>query len=279
MKKEFLCCVMVLLLVTSAFCAMDKFKLVTFSIGSYEDHWQRDWSTSKETADALMESFKSNLKSVYPKTAFEYAQYFDAAVTEEVFTGSVPDQYNFVFYKGHGSPNMITMWPKNQYVHSTEKKFGKKTYWALFNSCLVFNNEKSYQDDWFGGIHSILGFSSLSWSYPKYKKKYDCGPFGLGTCSYSVASYYVERDFATNWIKGKQGIFMAHANAVYKWIFQERGIGIEPKIVYRFGYVDGQFFDPWDEKFETAIQKPVFATPGSYTGIGSRWYTWGTPSY
>lgn len=143
----------------------------------------------------------------------------------------------------------------------------------------MLRNDSSHQDPWFGGVHSILGYSSLSYTFSKYKKKYDCGPFGLGTCTYSVASYYVERDFATNWIKSKQNIFEAYYNAVYKWIFKEAGFGVQPKIVYRYGYVDGKFFDPWEEKFETSIQKPVFATPGSYTGIGSRWVTMGTPLY
>ena len=39
------------------------------------------------------------------------------------------------------------------------------------------------------------------------------------------------------------------------------------------------FFDPWEEKFENSIQKPVFKNAGEYKGIGSRWSTMGTPCY
>ena len=171
------------------------------------------------------------------------------------------------------------MWPKNELIRNTEKKFGEKTYWVMMSSCLVFKNNESNQDPWFNGVHSILGYSSLSWSYKKYKHKYRCGFLNLGTCSYSRASYYVERDFATNWIKEKQGIWEAYKNAVKKWIYKEQGLGVEPKIVYRYGYVDGKFFDPWKETFENSIQKPVFKNGGDYDGIGSRWITYGTPCY
>ena len=62
---------------------------------------------------------------------------------------------------------------------------------------------------------------------------------------------------------------MAFFNAVYKNIHKEGGYNVEPKIVYRYGYVDGKFFDPWEETFENSIQKPVFRKQGEYTGIDS----------
>ena len=72
---------------------------------------------------------------------------------------------------------------------------------------------------------------------------------------------------------------MAYFNAVNKWIYKDGGFGVEPKIVYRYGYVDGKFFDPWEETFENSIQKPVFRNGENYDGIGSRWVTLGTPKY
>ena len=62
-------------------------------------------------------------------------------------------------------------------------------------------------------------------------------------------------------------------------LFADEPFGVEPKIVYRYGYVNGKFFDPWEETFENSIQKPVFRKKGEYTGVGSRWYTFGTPEY
>lgn len=264
---------------TDAISAPSSFSVVTFAISEYQDSWQKNSSQSKETANALVNSFSSNVKEHYPKIKFDSKQYFDADVTKSLFTGSTPDKYNFVFYKGHGGPNSITMWPKYEYVYNTSKKFGGKTYWVLLRSCLVFKNGESDQDPWFNGVHSILGYSSKSWNYEKYKHYYRCGFLNIGQCSYSRASSYVERDFATNWIEDKLGIWESYKNAVFKWIYKEKGKGVQPKIVYRYGYVDGKFFDPWEEKFENSIQKPVFKNAGEYDGIGSRWNTMGTPEY
>lgn len=259
--------------------APSKFSIVTFAVGEYQDEWQRNSALSKETADALVNSFKSNLKDNYPNTNFTSTQYYNSSVTKSRFTGKTPDEYNFVFYKGHGNVNVISMWPKNELVYNTSKKFGGNTYWVLLRTCLVFKNGEADQEPWFNGVHSILGYSSKSKNYDKYKHYYRCGFLNIGQCSYSRASYYVERDFATNWIKEKQGIWESYKNAVYKWIYKEQGLGVEPKIVYRYGYVDGKFFDPWEEKFETSIQKPVFKNYEDYDGIGSRWHTMGTPNY
>ena len=278
----------VLLLILFSFCAANavlvnvptKFSIITFAISKYEYDWQKELSVATDAANALVNSFKDNLKDKYSNAVtFSSKQYENSQVTRSRFKGTETNNYNFVFYNGHGTVNLISMWPKNKLIRNTEKKFGEKTYCVMMNSCLVFKNNESNQDPWFNGVHSILGYSSLSWSYKKYKHKYSCGFLNLGTCSYSRASYYVERDFATNWIKEKQGIWEAYKNAVKKWIYKEQGLGVEPKIVYRYGYVDGKFFDPWKETFENSIQKPVFKNGGDYDGIGSRWITYGTPCY
>lgn len=276
----------VFLLILFAFCeanAVDanvpsQFSIVTFAIGEYDGNWQKKLPLAKETAKALVNSFKNNLKNKYSNVSFSSKQYIDNQVTRSRFKGSETNNYNFVFYNGHGSVDRITMWPKNERIwHKngiSDKTFGEKTYWALINSCLVFKNGEANQDTWFNGVHSILGFSSKS---PWFSKSYRCGVLNLKTCH--RYSYYTERDFASNWISGKQGIAMAFFNAVYKNLHKEGGFGVEPKIVYRYGYVDGKFFDPWEETFENSIQKPVFRKKGEYTGIGSRWYTFGTPEY
>lgn len=277
----------VFLLILFVFCeanAVDanvpsQFSIVTFAIGKYEDDWQKEMPVAKETAKALVNSFKSNINKKYPNVAFLSKQYENENVTRTRFKGGETDNYNFVFYNGHGSIDKITMWPKNERIRNTDKSFKGKTFLVLFNSCLVFKNGEANQDAWFNGVHSILGYSSFSWGYKKYKHYYRCGFLNIGQCSYSRASYYVERDFATNWIKEKRGIWDSYKNAVYKWIYKEGGIGVEPKIVYRYGYVDGKFFDPWEETFENSIQKPVFRKKGEYTGVGSRWSTMGTPCY
>lgn len=255
------------------------FSIITFAINEYDIDpylqrtWQSDVPYAIKTANTLVNSFKSNLKNNYANVSFASKEYKDAAVTKSRFI-SETNNYNFVFYNGHGRENRITMWPYDERVLNTDKAFGGNTYWVMLNSCKVFKNGESSQNEWFAGVHSILGYSSLSWSY---YRSYRCGFLYLSTC-YNY-SYFTERDFATNWIKGKQKIWDAYMNAVYKWIYKDGGYGVEPKIVYRYGYVDGKFFDPWEETFENSYQKPVFKNSGEYVGIGSRWCTMGTPSY
>ena len=251
-----------------------KFSLVTFAIKQYENNWQKELPLALKTANALVNSFKSNLSSNYPNVTYLSKQYENSQVTKERFEGSETNDYNFVFYNGHGRVNAITMWKESTRVFNTSKSFGGKTYWVMLNSCLVFKNGESNQEPWFNGVHSILGYSSQSiW----FSKSYRCGVLNLKTCH--RYSYYTERDFASNWIKGKQGIWESFKNAVSKNILKEGGYGVEPKIVYRYGNVDGKFFDPWEETFENSIQKPVFKKTGEYTGIASIWVTMGTPKY
>lgn len=226
------------------------FSIITFAISKYEYDWQKELPVATDAANALVNSFRDNLKEKYSNTVtFSSKQYENDQVTRSRFKGTETDNYNFVFYNGHGNVNKITMWPQNERIwhknNISDKNFGGKTYWALINSCLVFKNGEADQDSWFNGIHSILGFSSKSFWF---SKSYSCGFLYLSTCH--RYSYYTERDFAYNWISGKQGIAMAFFNAVYKNIYKEGGYGVEPKIVYRYGYVDGKFFDPWEETFE-----------------------------
>ncbi|MBN2727898.1 MAG: hypothetical protein JXR53_01630 [Bacteroidales bacterium] len=165
------------------------------------------------------------------------------------------------------------MYNNGDRVYNTDKSFGSgSTRWVMMNSCKVFQNGLTDQQPWFDGVHSILGFSSLSWWF---KKSWRCGFLWLSTCydySEDAAS-----EFATRWIKNGETIWSAYKTSIKTQIYEDGGYGVEPKIVYRYGYINGQFFDPWEEKFATSYLGPVFRT--NYSGIGSRWITYGTPSY
>lgn len=284
----------VLLLIFFAFCMANavvnkgpsSFSIVSFAVQNFANNpstgkpWADTLSSSIDESNTIVNTFVDQISSIYPNTYFPTPiKFHNAQVTKSVLTSNISDNYNFVYINTHGNVNFFIAQPFNEYIYNYNKKFGGNTYWAMIKACLVFKNGEANQDPWFNGVHSIIGYSSLSWGYQRYKHYYRCGFLNIGQCSYSRASYYVERDFVTNWIKEKQGIWESYKNAVYKWIYKERGLGVEPKIVYRYGYVDGKFFDPWEETFENSIQKPVFKNPGEYTGIGSRWSTMGTPCY
>lgn len=268
--------------------APTKFSIAVFAIQTYDINpntgrtWQSTLNTAPENfSKALNGGFSTLLKSKYGIIA-DTISFLDNQVTRSAFINASKN-YNFVFYSGHGNQNRITMWQYDKRIKSedTDHAFGNKTYWAMLLSCQVLlNNVNFNQEGWFNGLHSLLGYGSLVSDYPKKTKKVSCGFLNLATCTKVVAEpFYVQRDFVTNWISEKQGIWDAYLNSVYKWMYLQ-GYGVEPKIAYRIGTVDGVPFDAWNEKFASSYQKPIFTKPGvDYTAIGSRWVVLGTPTY
>lgn len=257
------------------------FSVLTFAVDEYENGWQHIFPGGVLGAEKLSETMKKNINKLYPSVDYSENHYKNDGVRKSVFISDATENYNFLYYHGHGAPNNITMWDYNGEVWNTEKKFGKRgTYWVMFVSCSVFQNGYSDQDPWFDGVHSILGFASIVWGGAQVRS---CGWFDLKTC-YQY-SYEMEEEFAERWIKDKETIWSAFKNAVYnqlydfgdkykrKWYTK----GIVPKIVYRYGDINGKPFEPWQEKFENVYQGPIFRT--GYKGIASRWSVIGEPAY
>jgi len=249
------------------------FKIATFAISKYNGDWLEPLPRSLANANALYNSAVSSLKSKYPSITYSRLQKENSTATEASFLSSTTENYNFVYYSGHGNNDRITFYNSGERVYNTEKKFGSgSTRWVMMNSCLVFENGSSNQEPWFGGVHSILGFSSVSW---QFDMSWRCGFLWLSTChDYSEDA---ESEFAERWIKNGETIWDAYKTAIKNQIYEDGGYGVEPKIVYRYGYINGVFFDPWQEKFAASYLGPIFQT--YYSGIGSRWITLGTPSY
>ena len=258
-----------------------KFSVVTFGIDKYENNWQDDWYGGVRGAERLVSSMENNINKLYPSINFSKKFYNNENARHSEFISNNTEKYNFLYYHGHGGPNRICMWDKNKRVWNDDKKFGTTgTYWVMMVSCNVFRNDYSDQDPWFDGVHSILGFASIVWGGENTRS---CGFLNLKTCHHYSSD--MEEEFAERWIKGKETIWSAFKNAVYYQLYDfgskyKRAWyqkGVIPKIVYRYGYINGKFFDPWEEKFENAYQGPVFRT--NYSGIGSRWNVMGEPVY
>lgn len=276
MKKNAITAIFTLIVLSSSSFAISSGRLRHFSFATYAiNHYQYDWAGSMlwgiPTADSLRDAVVANidLKNAIhissggaPTSVSTYA-FNDNDVTESSFLSSSAAYYNFVYYYGHGNTNLITMWNYNGYVYNNHPGIGvRNTYWVWLNSCLVFRNGYSDQEPWFDGMfkgaHSILGESSLS--------------FG---------SYYTlkaAQDFASRWIFYDEKIWEAYYLSIFYYTHLQGGFDIEPKIVYRYGYINGVFFDPWEERFNQVYRGPIFYN-NDYDGIGSRWITLGTPSY
>ncbi|MBR6123520.1 hypothetical protein IKQ19_08015 [Candidatus Saccharibacteria bacterium] len=249
------------------------FSFTTYAINNFENAWPGNLSWSIKIADSLR--YAVNVSVLMMNLAHNYYQagatpttvslnhFEDNAVTSSNFLSQAAKNYNFVFYHGHGLPNKFTLWNQYSYMVNTNPGIGvRNTYWAWLSACTVFRNGYSDQEPWFDGVfkgvHSILGLSSLTFGYLTIAKGY--------------------QNFAVRWIYGNQKIWDAYYIAVMNIIHTEGGFDIEPKIVYRYGYINGNFFDPWEEKFLNAYKGPVFYND-DYEGIGSRWITLGDPHY
>ncbi|OWV05938.1 MULTISPECIES: DUF6345 domain-containing protein [unclassified Fibrobacter] len=262
--------------------APSSFSIITFAINHYGlnsrgEPWRTNLDTPIENANTLVNSFKDNITKNYPSTSFKTPkQYTDAGVTKATFIKET-DNYNFVYYDGHGGVDRITMCPNNERVWNNDKAFGGNTYWVMFSACQVFKKDEMNPFPWFNGVHSILGYSSSVTDYGTEKYKVKCGLLNLFSCSRTRKSSYVQRDFATNWIKAKQTIWESYKNAVYKWLVQGRDYGVEPIMVHLFGTVDGKHFDGSKETFENSIQKPLYRN--SNLKLYKTICTFGTPEY
>lgn len=264
------------------------FSVVTYAINNFAtspytgEPWQHNLSTPVKASNALVSSFQSSLSDKYGSSvAFSYKKNHDSQATKARFTGTESNNYNFVYVDTHGNVDLIAMQPYGELVRNTEKAFAGKTYWAMFTSCLVFKKREMHPAPWFNGIHSILGYSSSFGPYEdeKYTVKVKCGVFNLSTCTRTRtrSSYYVQEQFAENWIKDEQSIWESFKNAVNKWMVEGRNYGIEPVITYLRGTVDGKSFAGLDEKFASSIQKPIYN--GNGLELVYTWHTFGTPSY
>lgn len=265
--------VLILILSISAVLAIPQGRLLNFSFATYAiDHFQNGWPgdlrTSIYIADGLRVAVFAGVNMMNSsiggtQTNLSLHAYEDSDVTANSFVNSAAKNYNFIFYQGHGLPNKITLWNQNGWLRNTDAGNGvRNTYWVWLSACTVFRNGFSDQDPWFNGVfkgaHSILGLSSL----------------GFGN-SYVRTAY---QNFALRWIAGNQKIWEAYYISIMETLHNEGGYDIEPKIVYRYGYIDGRFFDPWEERFTQAYKGPVFYN-NDYEGIGSRWVTLGAPIY
>jgi hypothetical protein len=281
-----------ILFVCSFVCAQRQglpslFSVGGFAVQKYEANWANEFPGGEDGLNVLVSSMERHIKDKYPSVDLSSTKYFNSAATRKNFLDAKTNNLNFLYYHGHGNANFITMWDKYQYVYNTQKKF--KNYWVMLVACNVFRNglrpdgktPYSNQDPWFDGVHSILGFASIVWGGTLSRS---CGFLNLSTCRQH--SWDMEEEFAERWIKNKETIWSAFKYAVYNQLYDfgdkyERNKpylkGIIPKIVYRYGKINGVSFEPYEEKFENAYQGPIFQN--NYDGIASRWVTYGTPAY
>ncbi len=238
------------------------FSLGTYAINNYEDGLN-SLHNAISSANVFSSTLYSKISTRFPGTTVSITNYQDSLVTLHNFLSSTSRNFKFVYYYGHGNVNLITMW-NNSFVRNTDSGIGvRNTYWVMLHSCLVFRNNYASQDPWFDGVfkgvHSILGHSS-----------------SFITDSTSISTANIE--FVSRWVYNAESIWNAYKKAITHQIHENSGKNAEPKIVYRYGNINGEIFEPWTEKYANSYQAPIFYN-NDYLGIGSRWITLGNPTY
>lgn len=190
-----------------------------------------------------------------------------------------------IFFAGHGGRGTIgfsdcsELWLDYLLAHGNPRPhiFNGYAKWAIFASCLTlnespysvyFNTNQKYYQSCFQGIHSMLGFGSIGYSFlPGRCKKYIlfwCNQYYLSDADlYSL--------FAKNWVRDGKIICQAWTNAASD-IYYDNGKGIDARV---YG-VAGQIlvndvitnFYGTDEKFATVLN---ISTPmGDYQDENSK---------
>ena len=208
-------------------------------------------------------------------------EYWTARENEEVTTAKLKSTesngYNFVFFVGHGRPDVVYTYDGT--LDLKKKQFGGKTYWAWFYSCQVLkdaaNGETRLNAMFNNGVHSVLGFAT--------------------NVTAEAASIDVPREFAKQWISRGKSIWASLKAGVQnqlhnlnQTVMEPQGDGTSisvtnvPAIAYRWGFVNGRATELSNEKFATAYKGPVLNSSAynndpSYFSVRKQVYT--RPTY
>lgn len=239
----------------------------------------RPTKNSLTIANALYNRMEMALKEMYPTygKVIEREKKENSQVTKSYFMSSATDDYNFVFFVGHGNPSILYPYDTKS-IDITKKRFRGNTYWVWLYSCRVFRDAVDGDAEFnqmFNGAHSVLGFAT--------------------NVTANEESISVPGEFADQWIRYGKKIWDAYKIAVqYKLhdahatTMTPQGDGTSvsttnvPAIVYRWGFINGRVTELSNERFATAFKGPVLNHPDydktpSYLGVRKQVYT--RPTY
>ena len=242
------------------------FDISTYAIDDYTSISKL--SRSKADANRFVQQMQSRVNAKGVSSSW-YLKREDANATLANFLSDNTDYAEALLFRGHGYYAGLWFYPGTFYsVTSLKKSFSGYTKWVFFNSCLTLNTSNANLGSWFNGNHSIMGHHADTW---EFIHAYGCAPWG---CSRHERSEDLWDTFAVNWVTNGMTIWDAWQNAYNAQIAGE-GLGGQPAIAYKTGYIGTTWFDGSQEKFNNSYRQAV---PTTFT-TNSIYSTFGTPQY
>ena len=242
---------------------LDSVLISTYSIGAY--HCRPIACTVVEQGATQGWSFATSMKTLvtkyYPtiKTT-HYLDQRDDQVTYDCFKNGETNTSDFIFFMGHGSYGSIKT-PSGNSIFldkgkfegvSGDVRFGGRTKWGVFHSCLTLNPSTSKRIPYypysynyvpvFKGIHAICGFESNGYNI----KSDQCKTYGwFWQCTEKYKCLYdLWYAFATNFIKLNQPINCAWSQAV-QVVYADNNLGFSTKSIGVLGKICTPY---WQQK-------------------------------
>lgn len=242
---------------------LDSVLISTYSIGAY--HCKPIACTVVEQGATQGWSFATSMKTLVTKyyptiKTVHYLDRRDDQVTYDCFKNEENYTSDFVFFMGHGSYGSIKTPSGNSVSLSMgafdgatgEVKFGGRTKWGIFHSCLTLCYSTSSRSPYyphkynyastFRGIHAMCGFASNGYNIVSGQCK-TYGWFWQCTEKYKCL-YDLWYAFATNFIKLNQQINCAWTQAV-QVVYADNNLGFETKSIGVLGKIRTPY---WQQK-------------------------------
>ena len=279
------------LLAVTAFAASptwttpSKVAVAAFSVDDYihvyYGYGLKDLQRTREHKEVFVDSLFSRVNRKYPgKRTFKTYNRHDYGSTMDEYRKAVLYRSEIVFFSGHGDQQRICL--QDYPINISEgcgsdvcapDEYGKiysgDVRWVIFDACLVLNINKSNKLEYplsnsvvditkfnklkevFGGVHAILGFSSLSW------EKYRMNSEGYFAKSETLYNYFTEKfiDYdETIW----DAFSLASGEIVRDFSIFPNPQGLTPAIAFLRGYdANGRYHDTSKERFNHTFNQPI----------------------
>jgi hypothetical protein len=253
--------------------------VMAFAVNDYSHYYDHSLPSLMRSAfhkDAFIDSLFSALDLWYPGMTKNATYYGDSVATRDNYRNSLTYFTQFVFFSGHGTPQLIYLYDYPVNVSSgcgtptcLDDQYGKiyngATRWVIFDACLVLNVNQSDKlhlpltvetidfskvdklRSAFAGVHSILGFYAYSWDFAYW----EAGQYKATEDLYEYFVYYFIEDGETIW----NSFDMANADFVFEINYY---YGMKPAIAFLRGYdADNNYHDTSMERFDYTFNEPI----------------------
>ena len=196
--------------------APEKIGISTYSVNDYS-RVERCNDLSRSIADKkrFVEQMTEQIKAKYPNTTVQHIRdRVNESATANNFLTDNTDDSEIVFFSGHGEPQTLFFYDREQSFGTKTKRFGGKTRWVFLEACMFLNVNKSdrlsaditksenidYQKvaiifSLFNGVHAIMGNYADGWQGIIKKHWYSSAHWRTEDRFNYFAKYFVKEEY------------------------------------------------------------------------------------